>query len=198
MIEEDKRIGAAESIEAILPYSKTPFGVPSNVHIIGTMNTADRSVEALDTALRRRFVFEEMPPCLDVLKENLKFKDSDIDLVEILKTINQRLERLLNKDHLIGHSFFLKVKNLNDLKVTFANEIVPLLQEYFYGDFGKIGLVLGSGFVENISKIETVKFAKFDGYDSDDLEARAIYKVKDLSNLKDSEFKLVVLSILDK
>lgn len=198
LVENNKRLGNPEAVKVVLPYSKMPFGVPSNVHIVGTMNTADRSVEALDTALRRRFVFEEIPPSLEILEKNLKFKSSGIDLVQILKTINQRLEKLLNKDHLIGHSFFIKVRDLQDLKVTFSNEIVPLLQEYFYGDFGKIGLVLGSGFVENIAKVEVVKFAAFEGYDSDDLEARPIYKIKDLSKLNDDEFKSVVLSILGK
>ncbi|WP_242120899.1 McrB family protein [Aestuariivivens sediminicola] len=190
LIEPDKREGCEEEIELILPYSKELFKVPNNVFIIGTMNTADRSVEALDTALRRRFYFQEMPPKPKLIK---KVGDSskvggvisvnkgvdNIDLEALLKTINKRIEKLIDKDHKIGHSYFLKVDNEKKLKDCFKNKIIPLLEEYFFGDFGKIGLVLGDSFVEKINT--EFNFANFKGYDPDivsDLKEREVYKIK--------------------
>jgi 5-methylcytosine-specific restriction protein B len=153
LIEEDKRAGNEEELEIKLAYSGDKFSVPSNLYIVGTMNTADRSVEALDTALRRRFSFEEIAPIPHLIKTEGKSKESmgivsEIDLVQLLTIINKRIEVLLDKDHLIGHSYFMKVKDIEDLKHTFYNQIIPLLQEYFFGDYGKIGLVLGLGFVK--------------------------------------------------
>lgn len=149
LIEEGKRIGNPEELYITLPYSKEKFGVPSNLYIIGTMNTADRSVEALDTALRRRFSFVEMMPDVSVVeKEN--FNDN-YPRAEIMQKINDRIELLLDRNYTLGHSYFIK----DDFKTSFKNEIIPLLQEYFYNDFGKIGLILGRGFVreKEISKI---------------------------------------------
>lgn len=143
LLEEDKRIGKAEALEAMLPYSKEYFAVPPNLHVLGTMNTADRSVEALDTALRRRFSFEEIMPQPDLVKQTVQ----GIILKDILVLINERIEALLDRDHLIGHSYFMNVKDSVELRTVFKNKIIPLLQEYFYGDYGKIGLVLGEGFV---------------------------------------------------
>jgi hypothetical protein len=140
LIEEDKRLGKEEALEVTLPYSKEKFGVPPNLFIIGTMNTADRSVEALDTALRRRFSFEEMPPKTKVVEEK---GFSDYARVDIMKKINSRIEVLLDSNHTLGHAYFIK----ENFKSSFENEIIPLLQEYFYNDFGKIGLVLSKGFV---------------------------------------------------
>lgn len=152
LIEEDKRLGAKNEIKVILPYSKKEFGVPPNLHIIGTMNTADRSVEALDTALRRRFAFKPVYPEPQLLKNLHDLFDEPLDLERMLKTINDRLEKLLNIDHTIGHSYFLTLEAstspLDDLKVIFVNKILPLLQEYFYGDFEKIGMVLGDSFIK--------------------------------------------------
>lgn len=137
-----------ESLEIILPYSKQPFSVPDNLYIIGTMNTADRSVEALDTALRRRFSFTEMPPQPELLKRELMDdKLKEIDLESVLKTINKRIEYLKDRDHAIGHAFLIKCKTLEDVADAFNKEIVPLLQEYFYNDYGQIELVLGDRFV---------------------------------------------------
>ena len=153
LIEDDKRIGQAHSLTAFLPYSKKPFGVPDNLHIIGTMNTADRSVEALDTALRRRFYFKEMPPMYEGFENIKEFKDpvTKIDLKLLLKAINSRLEVLLSRDHLIGHSYFLNVAiGKSSLAHVFEHNIIPLLQEYFYGDFEKIAMVIGKSFVEGI------------------------------------------------
>lgn len=146
LIEEDKRMGEPEALEVILPYSKRKFSVPKNLYIIGTMNTADRSVEALDTALRRRFSFIELRPEYDELGKCL-----DIDLKLMLETINERIEVLLDRDHQIGHAYLLGVKKaakpFEKLKEVFQKNIVPLLQEYFYGDYAKIGAVLGHDFV---------------------------------------------------
>src|SRR5690606_19509150 len=167
--EEDKREGKPSVIEVDLPYSKKKFSVPPNLYIIGTMNTADRSVEALDTALRRRFSFIEMPPLYDLAQ--LASEWCGVSLSELLRTINKRLEKLLSKDHLIGHSYFLNVRSANDLKTAFQNKIIPLLQEYFYGDFGKIGLVLGGGFLQTVgNELEDQElFAEVEYYEVGDL-----------------------------
>lgn len=239
LIEKDKRAGGKEALEATLPYSKERFSVPSNLYIIGTMNTADRSIEALDTALRRRFSFVEMPPQPDLLrpqrmiwdflwshaeidwedasyvpkernlfnllgateslwnrrigiwgemeKEGKKegqidlfpeeFFSSGIHLDQVLITINRRIEKLLDKDHLIGHSYFMEVTSTDDLKDVFYNKIIPLLQEYFFGDYGKIGLVLGSGFVEVTDSADDV-FPEFD-YELQGLDERKVYTIID-------------------
>ena len=170
LIEEDKR----EEVKTKLPYSKSDFTVPDNVYIYGTMNTADRSVEGLDMALRRRFVFEEFEP--DISKINCSFEPGLIK--EILKTINQRIEALKGKDYRIGHSYFMNnsVNNFDDLKSIFLKKIIPLLKEYFYEDWEKLGLVLGKEFVEKVNKGK-VKFAKSYGDSHDDYEDKSLYKI---------------------
>jgi 5-methylcytosine-specific restriction endonuclease McrBC GTP-binding regulatory subunit McrB len=165
LIEEDKRTGEIEELSTLLPYSKKRFKVPSNLYIIGTMNTADRSIEALDTALRRRFSFEELPPNYELLENEV----SGIKLKDILEAINKRVEILLDRDHVIGHSYFIKIMN-NDIKAlrnAFKDKIIPLLQEYFFGDYGKIALVLGEGFVQINQQTVNGVFAtnKYDGVD---------------------------------
>lgn len=169
LIEDSKRAGEKEAISVKLPYSKETFSVPNNLYIIGTMNTADRSVEALDSALRRRFVFEEMMPCPDLLKE-VEVENLDISLKDLLETINGRIEILKDREHQIGHSYFMGfVKGTackieaKELLPVFKNNIIPLLQEYFYGDYEKILLVLGEGFIER--KTASVKFAGNQSYD---------------------------------
>lgn len=241
LIEEDKRLGNDEALQVTLPYSKDSFGVPPNLYIIGTMNTADRSVEALDTALRRRFSFEEMLSRPDLLHsskmftrllwkyedvewdeepyrsietsfselygpdkefhsgknaiweqmvadqangvENEYFKEfkySGLEQDVLLNTINLRIEKLLTKDHQIGHAYLMNVYSEEELKYAFYNKIIPLLQEYFYGDYGKIGLVLGKGFVkiksnENDQKI----FADFDPNYASDYSGKEIFEIND-------------------
>ena len=136
LIEDDKREGKKNNVPCILPYSKEAFLVPANLYIIGTMNTADRSVEALDAALRRRFDFIEMMP----VDEKVAFGQ------DIFKLINQRLRILKDCDHQIGHSYFIDVDSSETLCTVFRNNIIPLLQEYFYGDMDQIRLVIGDGF----------------------------------------------------
>ena len=182
LIENDKRIGGANEIKVRLPYSKSEFGVPSNLFIIGTMNTADRSVEALDTALRRRFSFTEIMPDSTLLNK-IEFNGFTLD--EVLETINERIEVLLDRDHTIGHSYFLKLESgdVEGLKSVFANNIIPLLQEYFYHDYEKIALILGEGFIK-IKENKTVKFANFKNIDSPEIanQFELISSIDDIEN----------------
>ncbi len=189
LIEESKRTGSAEAITAVLPYSKEEFSVPDNVYILGTMNTADRSVEALDTALRRRFDFVEMMPKYNLIEtvNKEKYQVNSYFAFDILQTINKRIEVLLGRDHLIGHSFFLLDENESievKVKSAFYKNIIPLLQEYFYGDYNKIGLVLGSGFVTK-TKVENPKelFANSKEFNGND------YVGGDSHNYSIAEFK---------
>ena len=203
LIEEDKRLGKEEVLETILPYSKDRFGVPPNLYIIGTMNTADRSVEALDTALRRRFCFQEIPPKPELLENTIQIDEEEFSLKDILKKINERIELLLDKDHLIGHSYFMKVDSLEKLQAVCQWVGKPLLQEYFFGDHGKIGLIVGKGFIESIKSPSNISkiFADFD-YDNDvsSFTNRAICKIKDCSATKmgKDEFKKAILQLLNK
>jgi 5-methylcytosine-specific restriction protein B len=181
LIEQDKRKGATNAMSALLPYSKNQFSVPQNVDIYGTMNTADRSVEALDTALRRRFSFEEMLPKPELLKdkgENGSGKVGEIVLEDLLITINERIEALVDRDHTIGHAFFMEVDSLDSLRNVFANKVIPLLQEYFYGDYAKMEMVIGSDFF-NIKDSSKIKFA----VKPEDFETTGkTYQIKNLSD----------------
>lgn len=181
LIEEDKRLGKDESLKVTLPYSKEKFGVPPNLYLIGTMNTADRSVEALDTALRRRFSFVEMLP------DSTLLGDTEVDgirLAELLTTINDRIEVLIDRDHTIGHSYFMNVKDMDGLRFTFKNKIIPLLQEYFYGDYQKMEMVIGSLFFNSEKKNKKVEFA-VKNYELD--EPRKRYEI---SNVLDESFDM--------
>lgn len=262
LIEEDKRAGKEEALTITLPYSKKAFSVPPNLYIIGTMNTADRSVEALDTALRRRFSFAEMQPDPEILspycllqrlwmkhwlaepeseewkqwvieeqkfiafsgmvhdepkyialankyeKEGkeaewmaadaeelfagiVSFKDG-VNLAELLKKINSRLKILVTKDHIIGHAWLMNVFCLEDLQTAFRDKIIPLLQEFFYNDYAKIGLVLGDQFIEP-KPVKTDLFAKFKGSEelAGDYTDKIIYELKDIAEIDLKDFKSI-------
>ena len=149
LIEPSKRLGQAEGMKAKLPYSQQLFGVPDNVYIIGTMNTADRSIATIDTALRRRFRFKEMMPDANVLKG---ISVEDISIADMLARMNKRISVLYDREHTIGHAYFIPLRDnptIEQLAEIFENAIVPLLQEYFYEDYEKIRLVLGDNNKQN-------------------------------------------------
>lgn len=187
LIEPDKRAGQAEQLSVTLPYSKSEFSVPSNLYVIGTMNTTDRSVEALDAALRRRFTFKEMAPKASVIEEHGALRNTHgeiekegIDLVKIFDAMNRRIALLLDKDHCIGHSYFMKVETKTQLISMFENKVIPLLEEYFFSDYGKISLVLGKSFIEVIEEDAREVFAAND-YDQllvDELSSQKTYQIR--------------------
>lgn len=149
LVEESRRIGGSDETKVALPYSGDEFGVPENLYIIGTMNTADRSIALLDTALRRRFEFVEMMPKTD--HEGVSKNAGGVDCRQLLKAMNRRIRFLLDREHQIGHTYFLGVEDIEGLRVVFQKQIVPLLQEYFYDDWAKIDAVLaGNGFVTTV------------------------------------------------
>lgn len=138
LIEPSKRAGAAEALSTTLPYSKQPFSVPDNLYLIGTMNTADRSLAGLDIALRRRFEFREMPPRPQLLED---IEVAGVNIGQLLRVMNQRIEVLLDRDHCLGHAYFMPLKGdptLARLESIVRNQILPLLQEYFFEDWQRI------------------------------------------------------------
>ncbi|RTJ93849.1 endonuclease [Campylobacter jejuni] len=182
LIEPSKRIGEKEELKVTLPYSGEKFGVPKNVYIIGTMNTADRSITSLDTALRRRFEFIEMMPDVEELE---KSKYKDVNLKKLLKAINTRIEYLLDREKTIGHAFFVSVENLESLKKVFKNKIIPLLQEYFYNDYALIDAVLNKNGMLEIS-VENKDYLKnmTEFIESD----KVVYKFSDSNNWSKDTF----------
>jgi Cdc6-like AAA superfamily ATPase len=188
LIEDDKRLGAKnEMADIILPYSQTYFGVPANLYIVGTMNTADRSVEALDTALRRRFAFKPKMP----KEKELKSTTDGISLSKMLYTINARLRVLKDNDHTIGHAWLWDVTNTTQLKAVFGNKILPLLQEYFYNDYEKLGLVLGDAFFDKQEQISSDIFATFSGGNglAGQYDQSWQYHLKSANQLETDDFK---------
>ena len=186
LIEDTKRKGMPEQISAILPYSGHKFSVPSNVYIIGTMNTADRSIALMDTALRRRFQFVEMMPDSNVLKKIGADKVDDLDVALMLDKINERITFLYDREHTIGHAFFTKLAHSPDIKtleLIFDKTIIPLLQEYFYEDYQKIQLILG----DNGEKNNDLKFIQ-----DEKIKVQNIFKgnIDDVVDLPEKKFKI--------
>ena len=168
-------------MEVILPYSKESFTIPKNLYIIGTMNTADRSIALLDIALRRRFKFIEIMPQYNILKdvENIK-------IASLLSTINERIEFFFDREHTIGHSYFLNINTFDDLVNVFKNSILPLLQEYFYDDFEKIKSIFdNNGFIssKNISLNN---------------QSKSIYKINEEALKVPDNYKKIYLSVEDE
>lgn len=179
LLEEDKRIGTSNQVAVNLPYTKEIFCLPNNLYIIGTMNTSDKSIALIDSALRRRFTFEEIMPDPEILDEV-----DGIELDKLLSAINERVEFLCDRDHLIGHAYFSNAKNSSDVVDIITKKVVPLLQEYFYNDNEKVGMVLGGigtsskdNFI--IYKEEKSATALFKGFSNiSDLGTKRYFKVK--------------------
>lgn len=160
LLEADKRLSARNEMTATLPYSKTTFGIPPNLYIIGTMNTADRGITQIDIALRRRFGFIEVTPDYDLLRHHLSSEDENLQNVyslsiELLQHLNEIVLELLDRDHQIGHSYLMRLKDaetaeegIASLTFIWYHEILPLLQEYFYDTPAKLKTILGPDFVE--------------------------------------------------
>ena len=156
LIEDDKRIGAPNELKVTLPYSQEEFGVPKNLYILGTMNTSDRSIALLDIALRRRFTFIELKPNPELLKD----KDIDgIKLDQLLIQLNKRITLLIGRDYQIGHSYFMNVDTLEDLRFTWYHRIIPLLQEYFYHNSEMLRVAIGEQFMPKIEVDPTLQKA---------------------------------------
>ena len=166
LIELDKREGESGALQVVLPYSKTTFQVPANISIYGTMNTADRSIDQIDLALRRRFKFRAMVPDAAIIKTELGLNGIDanniggIDLIKLFNTLNARIELLLDSQHLLGHAFFLKVKTVDDIINVLENSVVPLLEEYFFDDLQKIQLVFND--LDDVGDLKKTAIYKHD------------------------------------
>ena len=193
LIEEDKR----ETMSVKLPYSQDTFTVPQNLYIIGTMNTSDRSIASIDIALRRRFKFVEMMPKTEVLvnENNQPLMVEDINLQNLLKTINERISYILDRDHQIGHSYFMNWKNydMTTLKNVWFDEIIPLLNEYFYSDWDKLQAILGKANEIGAEKSFIVKIKKPNlPYEADCSDEEAYYNFSKKEETNDDDFKMML------
>lgn len=176
LLEIDKRLGNENEIQITLPYSKKPFGVPANLHIIGTMNTADRSIALLDTALRRRFTFHELMPDPSIISKNL----GGINLQKLLTTINDRIEYLFDREHQIGHAYFTSCVTQDDIADVMRHKVIPLLAEYFYEDWSKVAAVLGDTGQGAARFLEARRLAAPAGLAEDDFAGEKLrWSVKD-------------------
>lgn len=187
LIEESKRDGKPEAMSVILPYSGERFTVPDNVYIIGTMNTADRSIALLDTALRRRFTFIEKMPDPEVIRDIvIHSNNKQVDVQRLLSKINRRIEILFDREHTIGHAFFVGLQDGNDgfknLEIIFKEKIFSLLQEYFYADYRLIMMVLGIP-VDNTDATKFISISEINDtdieFDTDDKLPSVLYQINE-------------------
>lgn len=162
------------------------FGVPDNLDIIGTMNTADRSIALLDIALRRRFEFREIGPEYSVIDRHVE----DVDLARLLRAINDRIEFLADRDRLVGHAYLTSVRSLADLRAVFHGRIIPLLQEYFFDDWSRVEMVLSNGSGHSPLLAREVLEARelFGGSESSDLPPQFRYRVTDPAGWSSLDF----------
>ncbi len=188
LLEPDKREGRMEALSTILPYSKQTFSVPPNLYLIGAMNSADRSIAQMDAALRRRFAFKELQADPAMISRQGQPMAAGIDLVKLLEAINRRISLLLGKDYQIGHAYFLDVHTLDDVRQLFIQKILPLLQEYFFDDLGKLGLILGADFVEEVPIADEGFFADFSNTAFDSHARRQLYRLRPPEELDESAF----------
>lgn len=195
LIEPCKRLGKEEGLSITLPYSGDIFGVPQNVFILGTMNTADRSIALMDTALRRRFEFIERMPDADIIRDEVGEIDG-IEIADILQVMNDRIEFFYDREHTLGHAFFLNISTIKELQSVYENKIIPLLQEYFYEDYEKIQAVLNdiNGiYIKRESKQSINLFdSKFANLISDYDTDRFVLK----TNVSDEEFVQFIQSVV--
>lgn len=200
LIEPSKRAGASEALDVVLPYSNDRFSVPQNVYLIGTMNTADRSLTGLDVALRRRFVFKEMPPRPDLLDKVVVPGIDGVTLGQMLRTMNERIEALLDRDHCLGHAYFMPLKNsasLERLADIFRHQVLPLLQEYFFDDWQRIQWVLndhrkapGHQFVQS----KKVSMSALFGDDANVTRTPALWYVNDAAFMQPESYHGLVVT----
>ena len=180
LLEPERRLGAAEATTAVLPYSRETFGVPANVYLIATMNSADRGTVALDTALRRRFHFRRFGPRPDLLAGRVV---GGFDLAELLSLLNDRMLQLLGPDQLIGHAYLLEVHRPEDLRDAFALQLVPQLEASCFGDLEKVRQVLGQGFFSS-SPDRTLAPGTVVGYEDSPL----LYQLRDIAGMSEADF----------
>lgn len=204
LIEPDKREGQPLELKVTLPYSKEPFGIPSNLDIYGTMNSADKSISNIDIALRRRFEFvpiKSNPDLLLSIYSSTTIDPEDIDginIIKLLRTINSRIELLLDSNYNIGHAYFANISSFDDIKSVIVYKVIPLLEEYFYNDPEKVQLVLndldenGNLDVNALYIHEEIDASSLLRYFGDyDIDNKKIYSVKNIDEIsKESILKI--------